>query len=476
MGARSNTEILSDIADARPDAIALWDHGSETTYADLSSNAGKAANALSDAGLTLGDVVLVGWETMTRHITLLLALERLAATAASYASPVEESGYDAIFGEAAFVLSPIGDDGGTGIATICIDDDWWTKTLAAGSASAPLREFGPDDGFRIVRTSGTTGQASLMRANRAQAYARIEALPREYGYTTGSHFMTAMPFSFQAVDHNAFACLREGGTVYFENRVSFADALVQTGATHSALLPMEAHTLDRPESLSLVDTPVTILVYGGGVSEPMLDRLKKKHPAANFITTYATNEVGTVARRVGEGLYEVIPDADVEVTDDADKPLPVGTEGNIRVRRIGMYGSYIGDPERSALRFRGGWFYPGDIGVMTEDGLLRVIGRGDDILNVRGLKVPASAIEEQLHAVAGLADAALVELPATGRLCVIIQLEPGISLASVMPEVQTILPREAGEIDLLTSEVIPRTESGKIKRNALRDALTKALR
>lgn len=473
MTLRSNTDVLGGIAAERPDAVALWDQGVETRIADLTRNAAKAARALAGLGLAKGDTVLVGWDSLTRHVTLLLALEGLGVTAASFDGPLDRSGYHALFDEASRVLTPR-EDASTSIPATVTDDTWWTDVLSGQNANMPGQPLAPEDGFRIVRTSGTTGQANLMRASRSAAYARIDALHREYGYTSSSRFMTAMPFSFQAVDHNAFACLRCGGTVIFETRVPFVDALIDTKPTHAALLPMEVQNLDRPTCRPIDGDPLTLLVYGGALSDVMLTRLQGRHPAVTFAATYATNEVGTVARRVTEGVYRVIEDAEVQVTDDQDNPLPAGAEGHIRVRRLGMYDGYIGDPERSALRFRDGWFYPGDIGSMTEDGLLRVIGRADDILNIRGLKLPATRMETEIQRIDGIADAALVDSPNTGGLCLIVSLAPGAALEGIVPKVREILPREAGEIQLLTTASIPRTNSGKVRRNALRASLKQA--
>ena len=67
---------------------------------------------------------------------------------------------------------------------------------------------------------------------------------------------------------------------------------------------------------------------------------------------------------------------------------------------------YFDDPEATRSTFRNGWFYSGDIGTVTEDGVLCVSGRTGEIINAGGVKVSPRAIEEVLRRHPDVIDAA----------------------------------------------------------------------
>jgi acyl-CoA synthetase (AMP-forming)/AMP-acid ligase II len=67
---------------------------------------------------------------------------------------------------------------------------------------------------------------------------------------------------------------------------------------------------------------------------------------------------------------------------------------------------YVGNPEATARAFRNGWFYPGDIGSLTAEGMLIIRGREASVLNIGGDKVRPELVEEALAAFAGVDQAA----------------------------------------------------------------------
>src|SRR5262249_7646467 len=102
--------------------------------------------------------------------------------------------------------------------------------------------------------------------------------------------------------------------------------------------------------------------------------------------------------------------AEAEIVDAADRPLPRGKEGIVRVRTAQAADCYFGDPDTSARHFRNGWFYPGDVGYLRDDNLLVVGGRQEALLNVGGDKINPEIIEEVLASFPAIADCAVVNL------------------------------------------------------------------
>jgi long-subunit acyl-CoA synthetase (AMP-forming) len=120
---------------------------------------------------------------------------------------------------------------------------------------------------------------------------------------------------------------------------------------------------------------------GGVVSRSLSDHIRARM-TPNFVCSYDVTEIGTVATapaamiadRPGAVGY-VAPGVTVEVVDRNGCALAPGKDGSVRIRSRHAAIGYIGDAKASKSAFRDGWFYPGDIGFLTEDSLLVIVGR-----------------------------------------------------------------------------------------------------
>lgn len=72
----------------------------------------------------------------------------------------------------------------------------------------------------------------------------------------------------------------------------------------------------------------------------------------------------------------VLPGVIVEIVDDQDHALPLGQNGNLRIRSEYGVKEYFEDVDATRRAFRNGWFYPGDHGHITADNML-VLSGGD---------------------------------------------------------------------------------------------------
>ena len=132
---------------------------------------------------------------------------------------------------------------------------------------------------------------------------------------------------------------------------------------------------------------------------------------------------------------------------------------------------YLNNAEATARFFRDGWFYPGDIGIKQDDGLVVILGRESDVLNLGGAKFSASEIENELRQVAAVKDTCALAMPSKKGLDILVIL---VVLGDGGEE--DAVKREAGERlaaieirDFVLKRVdeIPRNERGKISRPQL---------
>jgi acetyl-CoA synthetase len=178
-----------------------------------------------------------------------------------------------------------------------------------------------------------------------------------------------------------------------------------------------------------------------------------------------------------------MPGYDVDVLDDSGQPAQDGEVGDIAVRAeprpFGLFLGYHHDPDATADRFRGGWYYTGDRASRDADGYIWFEGREDDVITSSAYRIGPFEVESALVEHPAVAEAGVAGKPDPQRteiVCAFVILAPGHSpSASLTREIQDYTKKNAApykyprEIHYVTE--LPKTVSGKIRRTELRDWL-----
>jgi O-succinylbenzoic acid--CoA ligase len=138
-----------------------------------------------------------------------------------------------------------------------------------------------------------------------------------------------------------------------------------------------------------------VLVGGAAVPTALLSEARRA--GVRVVTTYGMSETA------GGCVYDGTPLDGVQVRLDP-------ADGRISLAGPILASGYLGDPELTAASFSGGWFHTSDLGRLTQDGRLRVLGRADDVIITGGEKVHPAAIERVLTAQPGVRAACVVGL------------------------------------------------------------------
>jgi acyl-CoA synthetase (AMP-forming)/AMP-acid ligase II len=172
-----------------------------------------------------------------------------------------------------------------------------------------------------------------------------------------------------------------------------------------------------------------------------------------------------------------IPWVEVEIVDTADRPLPVGREGILRLRSPQTITGYFRDEAATRRNFRDGWFYPGDIAEIDARGLLRVTGRIEETILRDGVATSPQPIEEAIRAVPGVRDVAVFPLADAGgasELGVALVVAPEADAAGVRAAVAQRLAGH-GPARLFTIDRLPRNQNGKVNRRELGELARRAV-
>ena len=178
-------------------------------------------------------------------------------------------------------------------------------------------------------------------------------------------------------------------------------------------------------------------------------------------------------------MGKAAPGHDVAIIDGEGRVLPIGTVGQVAVRRPDpvMFLGYWNNDAATAAKFIGDWMTTGDQGVQDEEGYITFFGRDDDVITSSGYRIGPGEIEDCLAGHPAVQLAAAIGKPDPVRTEIVkayVVLRPGHAAsaelaAEIRDWVKTRLsmheyPREIEFLDSL-----PLTTSGKVIRRILRD-------
>jgi acyl-CoA synthetase (AMP-forming)/AMP-acid ligase II len=229
---------------------------------------------------------------------------------------------------------------------------------------------------------------------------------------------------------------------------------------------------------------------GAAVPPELIHRVARVFENCRAFRVYGSSEAPLITlgylepgqeRLAAETDGEIV-DYEVRIVDVGGEPLPPGAEGEICARGPALFMGYA-NPADTADSFDGdGYFHSGDVGYRTAEGAIVFTGRIKDLINRGGEKISAKEVEDLLHTHSGVLQAAVVAMPHARlgeTLCAYLIVQPG---ASVTFDAIVATLAAAGVAKQKTPERIfivddfPKTASGKVKKDLLRDDVRQRLR
>jgi acetyl-CoA synthetase len=176
-----------------------------------------------------------------------------------------------------------------------------------------------------------------------------------------------------------------------------------------------------------------------------------------------------------------VPDLTIEILDEDFKPVHPGEVGFIcvkmnSVKPVGIFESYLDDPEENRKVFQHGWYNTGDKAIKDDEGYFTFVGRGDDIIKASGYRIGPFEVESVIQEHPAVAENAVVASPDPVRgdivkafIVLAPEYKPSDKLAQEIQEfvkARTAPYKYPREIEFM--DELPKTVSGKIKRAVLR--------
>ncbi len=483
---RNLSSAFLALAHRWPDRVAIETTSKKMTFAEMMKAAGAVAEVLSEQ--EAGEQSRFG-VAMTRNeeaFIVMLAAWLLGATALIVdfrARASERSKLAEALGLDFFVEDrpAPGSDGYPAlridVAALCEGLDQRPLPSPPGTDASPIAVIGVSSG-----TSGTPQPVALSHECLFTRYAIAHMSPQ---WQPGGRFAVSAPLAFSATRKHVLSRLLDGGTVIFLPLLSSpqefselvnnsrADAVLTVPTIVRGLLPLVPPN-------GLLFPQVRWLMSCGAPMLPQEKMEARDRLSSGFVQNYGSTMAGMItlletadidrhATSVGRPLPHVL----VEIVDDADRPLPRGEAGVIRVRTPGAASELPGReafPVRQSDLIVDGWIYPGDIGSLDSDGFLTILGRTGDLIIRGGINVFPGEVEEMLAGHPAVAEASVVGWPdplVGEEIAAFIVLKETKSPREILAWCRSRIQPDKQPRELFILSSLPRNANGKIVKKDL---------
>jgi acyl-coenzyme A synthetase/AMP-(fatty) acid ligase len=469
-------ELISRWAVETPDNPAVIAPNGSVSFATFDAEINKVAAGLQALNLPPTSRLDIMIADDYPHWLLVLALDRLGLVSASLGMGRGQRPLLAALKPDLVLISPDVDIDSR-FRTFRVSPEWFRAALDSPPCFRLPSQRRADQPVRIFGSSGTTGTPKLMAFTRSQVTARVDASRASYRADVQSRACSLIGSDTSGGYLWPLVFWSSGGAVLLNtgSAASIGEELRRTQVTHLVTSPAILASLIRSSSANLSFMPSLEIHVAGSVLPKSLAAEVAKRLSPKLVTRYAAAEVGGMAfgnleliERHNGTVGRIAASAEVQVVDEAGKTLPPGSTGILRARTAGMFTGYLDDPKATAAALKDGWFYPGDYGSVSADGLLVVAGRIVEVINIGGNKYAPHEFEDVVLDCAGIRDAAAFTVPeALGveRLWIAVVRGDDHRKGEVVEKLRSRWPTI--NVRVAVTNDIPRNQMGKIDRPKL---------
>ncbi|MBO9643773.1 MAG: non-ribosomal peptide synthetase [Pseudacidovorax sp.] len=477
IGAASLSERIARWAEVAPSAPALEAAALRLDYRALHARVNRVAHWMAAQGVGAGSLVALNMSRSADLVVAMLASWRLGAGYLPLEPEWPAARREAVLADAApaLTLEALPGDAQLG---------GWPDLL-------PTREPSPEAPAYLLYTSGSTGRPKGVRIGQRQLLNYVAAASRAMGLARCRRWALTSSVVADLGNTALFgalyngACLVIAGPDDMDDAQAFAafmrrceiDALKMVPSHLEALLEARAPVL-----------PATLVLGGEATPRALVERLWRLAPSCAIYNHYGPTEatVGVMVHAVQAGadaaplpdvlpLTQVLANNRVHVLDEAMLPVAPGATGMLYVGGAQLSPGYLGQDAGDAFiadPFQPGerLYRTGDLAQVLPEGGIRLAGRADHQVKVRGFRVEPAEIEAVLLAQAGVRQAVVLAVAGGERGTQLHAFVVGDGQAkadALLARLGTLLPAHMVPAQCTMLAAFPRLGNGKIDRLAL---------
>lgn len=478
-----------------PEAVALRYGEREVTYRQLAYRVEALAAGLLGQGIGRGDRVAYFGANHPDLLTTLFAASRIGAitvllnarlSPAEISFLLEDSGASLLIhgSDTADVVARVNPQLHENVTTVGVSSQAFDQLFS--NEPVPHIAVGLEDPCLLMYTSGTTGQpkgAVLTHGN--ILFNDINVLI-ETDLTSHEVCLAVAPlFHIAGLNGLVLPVILKGGTV--EILSSFVPSVVldvirERKVTCMFGVPAMLDALSTEETFNATTLASlkTVIVGGAPVPQRILRRWAEHHvdvqqgygltETSPAVLKLSADDAGQHIGSAGKPQFFV----DVRLADPSGSDSDDVEVGEILTRGPNVFSEYWNRPEATTGAFRDGWFRTGDIASVNDQNFYTLKDRSKDMYISGGENIYPAEIESVLLDLPGITEAAVVGIAddkwgEVGRAFLVTEPETTWTEDSVLEALQGRLARYKQPKSVIFVDELPRTSTGKLRKNVLRE-------
>lgn len=280
----------------------------------------------------------------------------------------------------------------------------------------------------LIYTSGSTGVPKGVMCTHLNMVSAASSIIEYLENVPEDIILDVLPLSFDYGLYQVLMAFKFGGTVVLEKSFLYPykiiDLLMKEKITGFPIVPTIAAILLKLKNLDRHEFPHLRYITNTAQALPpkVITELRRVFPSARIYSMYGLTECKRVSylppeelKRRPTSVGKAMPNTEVYIVDQRGNRIDMpGEAGELVVRGANVMKGYWNLPEETDRVFRPGpvpeekVLHTGDLFEMDEEGFLYFISRKDDVIKVAGERVSPKEIENVLHEMEGVSEAAVI--------------------------------------------------------------------
>ena len=365
---------------------------------------------------------------------------------------------------------------------------------ASGERAVSYKVADENSPITLNYTSGTTGRPKGVLYGHRGAYLNSLGEVFHNGFDGATRYLWTLPMFHCNGWCTTWAVTAAGGTHVCLRAVrpdAIWDAFDNQGITHLCGAPAVCSIIVDAEEAHPLEQPIRITTAGAPPAPSIIERLEDA--GFGIVHVYGLTEVfGPITicepqeewkelspreraqqmSRQGVGMVQA-ESARIVDTEMNDVPADGETLGEVVLRGNNVMIGYYKDPAATEKAFYGGWFHTGDLGVMHPNGYIQLRDRAKDIIISGGENISSIEVEQALYSHPDVIDVAVIGVPhekwgERPAAHVVRSAGSTVSEEQLRDHVRERLSGFKVPDAVTFSDELPRTATGKVRKNLLR--------
>jgi long-chain acyl-CoA synthetase len=414
-----------------PDKIALIFEDKSYTYKQLDNLANRAANGLRSLAILKGDRIALFLPNIPEFIISYLGILKIGAIAVSVNVMLKSA-------EVSYILN---DCAAKAIVTTKLQSKEIQKAdlpelqhilIAEGQANKEISllelmenasqearavEMDSHAPACILYTSGTTGFPKGATLSHGNIVSNIYSANHCYQISQNDRLLLFLPL-FHCFGQNAIlnSGLNACATIILHRQFDLAQILPIIETHHVTMFFGVPTVFIKMLNVDTSGYDITSVRYYFSAAAPMPVEVSLSWQNKYGFVIYEgyglteTSPFASYNHRLKYKLSSIgspIDNVEMKIIDGEGNPVPIGELGEIVIKGPNVMLGYWNRPFETQEVIKNGWFYTGDIGRMDEEGFFYIVDRVKDMINVFGLKVYPTEVENVIYQHPAIAEVAI---------------------------------------------------------------------